>query len=59
MNGTGLKNPMDQRMAEIIDGDGRGGEWFHILGICETAGLIDHNHGTRSRVEDSIASVRK
>ena len=42
MNAPGLKDPMDQRMAEVIDGDSRGGEWFHILGIYEEAGLIDH-----------------
>ena len=63
MNAPGLKNPMDQRMAEIIDGDSRGGEWFQILGICEEAkqvsSITKKNPGTRLRVEDSIASVRK
>jgi len=42
MNAPSLKDPMDQRMAEVIDGDSRGSERFHILGICEEAGLIDH-----------------
>ena len=53
MDAPGLEDPVDQCMAEIVDGDRRGSEWFHVLGIGEEARLTDHKIAPWNAVSSS------